>query len=231
MDAIAVTSAGQGRYVGVAPCGTAFTAEQLGELVRASDLRSTGVLTAFDADAAGQKAALRAYDLLSGVTARPMTVTLAAGQDPASVFAEHGPESLRLALDHLARPLADLVIDARLEKYTLDGIDAQFNALGSVAPIIARMPAMEWPRQAFRVSAKIGLTPAEVTDAVIAAMPSDGDGDGTRAGPVSGHAAGVAAKDLASSSAAERVSPLPVGVPASTARSAATPGQARRSTQ
>lgn len=40
VDAMAVTVAGGGRYAGVAPCGTAFTASQLGSLSGACDLRS-----------------------------------------------------------------------------------------------------------------------------------------------------------------------------------------------
>ena len=194
VDAMAVTSAGAGRYVGVAPCGTAFTAGQLGELARVCDLRETGVLAAFDADAAGQKAAVRAYDLLSGVTERPMTVVFPSGQDPASVFAEQGGEVLRLALVNLARPLADTVIDARIAKYqaALGSVDGQFNALDAVAPVIARMTPMEWPRQAIRVSAQTGLTPVEVTDAVISAMPAAAD---PRAGRSPGRAVAQAAKD------------------------------------
>lgn len=227
MDAMAVTAAGSGRYVGVAPCGTAFTAEQLGELARACDLSKTGILAAFDGDPAGCKAAVKAYGLLSCVTGRPMRLALTAGQDPASVFADHGPQALRLALDHFAVPLADLVIDTRLEKYTLDGIDAQFNALGAVAPVIARMAPMEWPRQAFRVAGKIGLTPTEVTDAVIAAMRNVED---ARAGPSPGRAVATAAKDSIGPPAVTTVSLLPPGTADTPAqRPSITSGQARQS--
>ena len=38
LDAIAVTTAGHGHYVGVAPCGTAFTARQATALSHATDL-------------------------------------------------------------------------------------------------------------------------------------------------------------------------------------------------
>jgi DNA primase len=195
-DAMAVTTAGAGRYVGVAPCGTAFTPEQLGTLMTACDLRTTGVITAFDADPAGQKAAVRAYDLLKGVTARPMSITFADGQDPAGILAENGPEALRLSLDHLARPLADTVVGERLFKYrkTLDTIDDQYAVLAGVAPLIARMPPAEWPRQAIRVAARIGITPEDVTDAVINAMPSE---QAARDGPARRHAVALAAKDIA----------------------------------
>ena len=53
-DAIAVTTAGHGRYAGVAPCGTALTSHHLATLDDAADLQATGVLVAFDPDQAGR---------------------------------------------------------------------------------------------------------------------------------------------------------------------------------
>jgi DNA primase len=231
VDAMAVTVAGAGPYAGVAPCGTAFTAQQLGALASACDLRSRGVLAAFDADKAGQKAAVRAYDLLSGVASRPMTVVLPSGQDPAGLFASHGGQALSLALDHLARPLADTVIDARLAKHasSLDSVDGQFGALRAVAPVIAHMPPIEWPRQAIRVSAQIGLTPTEVSDAVTRALSSAAE---PRAGPGPGRAAALAAQDSPGLPAVTTVAQLPAGnagVPAR--RPALTPAQTWRSIQ
>lgn len=67
-DAIAVTLAGGSRYAGLAPCGTALTTRQTAALSRAADLRQTGVLVAFDDDAAGRKAAVRAYDILRAIS-------------------------------------------------------------------------------------------------------------------------------------------------------------------
>ena len=53
-DAIAVTTAGHGRYAGVAPCGTALTSHHLATLEDAADLQATGVVVAFDPDQAGR---------------------------------------------------------------------------------------------------------------------------------------------------------------------------------
>jgi DNA primase len=197
LDAIAVTAAGEGRFAGVAPCGTAFTPEQLGELARACDLSATGVLAAFDADEAGQRAAVHAYTLLADATERPMTVAFSAGEDPASVFTKNGRKALRLVLDNLARPLADVVIDARISRFdrSLEFIEGKFNALASVAPIIADMTPREWPRQAIRVAARLGIAPVEVSDAVIRAM-SDARGESpARAGPSRRKASCLAAGD------------------------------------
>ena len=103
LDAIAVTTAGRGRYAGVAPCGTALTAQQAAALGHAADLRATGVLVAFDADQAGQRAAVKAYHLLSPLTGAATAVILPAGQDPAQILADQGPAALaRLLGGHTA---------------------------------------------------------------------------------------------------------------------------------
>ena len=61
VDAIAVTVAGEGRHVGVAPLGTAFTDTQANQLTPYIGAQQPGILIGTDADAAGWKAAQRAY--------------------------------------------------------------------------------------------------------------------------------------------------------------------------
>jgi DNA primase len=172
LDAIAVTIAGPGRYAGAAPCGTALTAEQVAALSQAADLRETGVLVAFDSDQAGQKAAVRAYGLLRDVTDRPMMVVFPDGQDPAGLLRDAGVGGLVQVLDTEARPLADLVIDASIEKWDrwLQFTDGKFNALRATGPLIAQLPGTEVARQVARVAERLELAHAEVTEAVTAAL-------------------------------------------------------------
>src|SRR5450759_1470560 len=86
LDAIAVTSAGAGRYAGVAPCGTALTAAQVAALdTCAGPLAERGVLVAFDNDRGGRQAALRAYELLRPTGAWPTSASLPDGLDPAGL--------------------------------------------------------------------------------------------------------------------------------------------------
>jgi DNA primase len=167
MDAIAVTLAGSGRYAGVAPCGTALTREQVSALVRAAP-GCERVITLFDGDDAGRKAAIRAFDVLKHKVGHPLAAVLPAGQDPASLSA---PALLKV-LDGQVIPLADLVVDACLTKYDryMDFIDGKFNALDAVAPLIAAMPAREVGRQVARTAERTGLTTAEVTDSVTRAI-------------------------------------------------------------
>jgi DNA primase catalytic core, N-terminal domain/Toprim-like len=99
LDAIAVTSAGAARLVGVAPCGTALTAAQVAPLeTAAGSLAERGVLVALDADSGGRHS-LRAYELLRPTGAWPTAAVLADGLDPAALAHQHGPEAPRTGLD------------------------------------------------------------------------------------------------------------------------------------
>jgi DNA primase len=156
MDAIAVSIAGPGRYVGVAPCGTALTGEQAAELARAADLSGHGVRLALDPDDAGRKAALKAYARLSQVTEDITCVKLPNGIDPAEMLEKQGPRPLRDALMAGTHPLADLVIDARIEAWErdgwLEGVESQFGAIRAAGKAIAAMSPREAGRQMGRVT-------------------------------------------------------------------------------
>ena len=178
LDAIAITAAGRRAYVGVAPCGTALTPAQVTLLAAAARhpagaRRLAAVVVAFDADPPGHRAAIRAHALLRDITSNPLTAKLPAGTDPAGYFRDHGAPALCELLDHQLHPLADLVVDASIAKFDrwLEFTDAKFLALHAVAPLIAALPANQVARQVARVAARIGLTHAEVTGAITAALP------------------------------------------------------------
>jgi DNA primase len=172
LDAIAVTAAGGGRYVGVAPCGTALTADQVALLRRlgGDDLR--GPIVAFDGDQAGRKAAVRAYELLHEADLEPMAVEFPDGQDPAGLYGSQGGETLLRVLGTQTHPLADMAIDAKIEEFGhwLEFLEGKFSALHTVAPMIARLPVDNVARQVARVADRLGLTHAEVTEAVTDAV-------------------------------------------------------------
>ncbi|HEY1625712.1 MAG TPA: toprim domain-containing protein [Streptosporangiaceae bacterium] len=170
LDALAVSCAGR---VGVAPCGTALTAEQaelLGWAMRRP--RQTGVAVAFDADRAGRAAAVRAYSLLRAITDELWTVSWPAGTDPADVLRAGGAAGLAAVLDSSLLPLPDLVVDARLAAFGrwLEFADGAFAALRAVAPVIAGLPPAQVARQVARTAGRLGLSYAEVTEAVTSAL-------------------------------------------------------------
>jgi DNA primase catalytic core len=132
-DAIAVTQASKGRYVGVAPLGTNLTSEQT------TQLRTFEVdpIIATDADVAGQVAAQRDYWILTPQLLHPRHADLPEGSDPAELLATDHTQQLLDALDH-ARPLADVLIEERLTN--LPPAEAALAA----APVIAAQPVDSW---------------------------------------------------------------------------------------
>jgi hypothetical protein len=87
MDAIAVTLASHGRYLGVAPLGTSLTDDQAHQLARIG--RQPMVAT--DADLAGRIAAERDFWLLSCYRLDALHIQLPNGTDPAELLANRGP--------------------------------------------------------------------------------------------------------------------------------------------
>ena len=169
LDAIAVSAAGP--YAGVSPCGTALTPAQVTLLARTCDLRRVGVVVAFDADRAGRRAAVRAHHLLRGVTDHAVAAVLPEGQDPAGFRRQCGGRVLARRLD-AGVPLVDLVLDdtvAPFERW-LAFPDGKFAALHAAAPLIAGLPSGQVARQVARVACQLGLSFAEVTDAVTGAL-------------------------------------------------------------
>ena len=149
LDAIAVTSADPDHFAGLAPCGTALTVRQAAALSRAADLRRTSVLVAFDDDAAGRKAGVRAYGILRAVSDRLQSVSLS-GKDPAEILETEGATTLRAILQDRVQPLSAVVIDAYLDPWErrLQDTAGPLLAMRSVATVIA------------------GLLPPETTDAI-----------------------------------------------------------------
>lgn len=171
-DAIAVTTAGRGRYAGLAPCGTALTSGHLACLDNAANLMSSGVLVALDADQAGRRAAARAYQLLTPFSGQIAAVSFPAGQDPAQIVQSRGPDGLARLLSQ-TQPLTDLVIDAEVVRWErwLEHAEGQIRALRATAPLIAAMPPADVARQVARLAERLGLRYSVVTEAVTDALP------------------------------------------------------------
>jgi len=147
MDAIAVTLASAGRYVGLAPLGTSLTDEQ------AAQLGSIGrdPLVGTDADLAGQVAAERDFWLLTPHGLDPGYAQFPAGHDPADLLALRGPASLVAALD-AHQPLGDELLAERLENLPPE------KARMAAARVVAARPGAAWDRGADRVRARLQLS-------------------------------------------------------------------------
>ena len=170
MDAIAVTLATGGKYIGVAPLGTSLTDEQ------AAQLRQLGYRTpivATDADLAGRVAAERDYWILTQYGHHPRYAALPDGTDPADLLATERTTILTKAL-HDATPLAQMLIDERFAH--LPVADATLDALR----IIAAQPPGYWENGVQDIANHVTL-PASVLRTGLGAFVSAWNDDPRRA--------------------------------------------------
>ncbi|TYP87414.1 MobF family relaxase [Blastococcus xanthinilyticus] len=160
LDALAVTLAGDGDYVGIAPLGTAFTDAQADALRPFLGDGKPGVIVATDADRAGQQAAQRIFWQLTVRGDDPRHLVIPTGKDPAELLQTAGATGLRQAL--MASPsLASALIDARVAVYAdrLDTVESQVHAARRAAEVIAAVPATSWPAHLTHVVASTGIAP------------------------------------------------------------------------
>jgi len=188
LDALAVTLAADGDAVGVAPLGTAFSNAQADTLRPYLPAAPTcgagdqphprpGVVVATDADAAGRKAANRAYWQLAARGGNPGHLALPDGLDPAALLTTAGPGALREALT-AARTgdstLARHLVTDRVASYAdrLHTAEGTVHAIRSAAKVIAALPPGHWPAHIAHldtlVDAAPGITGLEVLDAALA---------------------------------------------------------------
>lgn len=153
----------------VAACGTAFGEGHIRVLRRFlmdDDLMRGQVIFTFDGDAAGRKAALRAFEEDQKFVAQTFVAVEPSGLDPCELRQAHGDEGVRALLDAKV-PLFEFAIKSVLAGYDLDLAEGRVAALREVAPIVAKIkdPALR-PEYARRLSAWLGLDVATVQRAV-----------------------------------------------------------------
>jgi DNA primase catalytic core len=156
MDAIAVTLASRGRYIGVAPLGTSLTDEQAHQL---ASIRRQPII-ATDADLAGRIAAERDFWILSCYRLDPLHARLPAGTDPADLLALAGPRALTEALT-ASQPLAEQLLAERMAN--LPPADAVLEA----TRIVAARPSHYWEQGSSAISAQLGVPTAQVRDSLL----------------------------------------------------------------
>jgi DNA primase len=125
----------------VATCGTSFGEDHvkiLRRLIMDTDGSDGEVIFTFDGDAAGQKAALRAFSLEEKFVTQTFVAVQPDGLDPCDLRLKHGDGAVR---DLIARrvPLFEFAIKSALAKHDLDTTEGQLAALDEAAPIVARI--------------------------------------------------------------------------------------------
>ena len=166
LDAIAVTLATRGQYVGVAALGTALTREQARELRRYTNLP----IVATDNDPAGRAAAERVYWTLTGVGLDPLQATLPDGSDPADLIATGERRELAKALGKATSLTGTMLKAALSDARSLAAFDDAIRVIAAASP-------ERWP-VAVAETARITGRPA---DTIHSALATALDGDLTRA--------------------------------------------------
>lgn len=159
IDALAVTLAGDGRYVGVAPVGTALTHEQASQLAALS----AQPIVATDADLPGRLAAERAYWLLTQHGTDPVAVDLADGADPASLLRAHGPDALIELLDN-AHALGPVLINERLTNLPRNA------AIQAATRVAAARPPSTWVGHTVGIAERLSVDMDTVTGSLRTAV-------------------------------------------------------------
>ena len=125
----------------VATCGTAFGADHiriLRRLLMDDDSFRGEVIFTFDGDAAGQKAALRAFSEDQKFVTQTFVAVEPDGLDPCELRQEKGDLALR---DLIARrvPLFEFAIRSELAHHKLETAEGRVNALNASAPLVAQI--------------------------------------------------------------------------------------------
>lgn len=165
----------------VASCGTAFGTDHIKVVRRimgdmsssaglrlSSDTRGLGgeVIFTFDGDAAGQKAALKAFDEDQRFVAQTYVAVEPGGMDPCELRIARGDEAV-LELVATRRPLFEFAIRSVLAQVDLDTVEGQVSGLRMAAPVVAQIRdrAMR-PEYARRLAGWLGMDERTVLRAV-----------------------------------------------------------------
>jgi DNA primase len=188
----------------VATCGTAFGSDHISilrRMLRDEPGRAPArVIFTFDGDAAGQKAAMRAFEQDERWAAQSFVAVAAEGQDPNDLWVREGAEAVRALVD-AAQPMFEFAVRTTLAPYDLSRAQERVQAMRAVAPILAGVKdgALR-PEYVRDVAGWMGIDPQALTVEVNQALHAGSragpgtrpGGDGVHGGRASGAAGGPA---------------------------------------
>ena len=124
----------------VATCGTAFGVDHIKILRRIMrdepGLAPAKVIFTFDGDAAGQKAAMRAFGEDQRWASQSFVAVAADGMDPCELRVERGDEAVRnLVAD--ATPMFEFAVRTTIARFDLGTAEGRVSAMRESAPIVA----------------------------------------------------------------------------------------------
>ena len=125
----------------VATCGTAFGDEHIRiirRLLMDADAFRGEVIFTFDGDAAGQKAALRAFEDDQKFVAQTFVAVEPNGMDPCELRQAHGDDAVRNLIARRV-PLFEFAIKSVIANYDIKSAEGRVGALNQVAPLIGKI--------------------------------------------------------------------------------------------
>ena len=123
----------------VATCGTAFGDEHiriLNRMLSGEKDTPAEVIFTFDPDAAGQKAAMRAFSDSHKFSAQTFVAVGPDGLDPCDLRSEKGDEAVLLMIEN-KKPLFEFAIKQKISKFDLATIEGRVGAARAAAPVVA----------------------------------------------------------------------------------------------
>lgn len=152
----------------IATCGTAFGSEHVTVLrrVMGDESASGEVVFTFDPDAAGQKAAIRAFAEQKRFNAQTFVAVAPDGLDPCDLRLTKGDAAVRALLE-TKMPMFEFVIDQKIAPYDLSTVEGRAAALRQAAPIVAEIQDRMIRSGYERVLAgRLGIDPRDVQDEI-----------------------------------------------------------------
>ncbi|VBB06069.1 zinc finger chc2-type [Lucifera butyrica] len=156
MDAITAHAHGMANVV--ASLGTAFTAEQAKPLLR----YGAEIIFAYDSDAAGQNATLRALSIVRVLGAKVRVVKIPDGKDPDEFIRKHGIEEFRTLVKNAAT-LIDYQLQLALETIDHTTLEGKVAVVGKIVPVLADSNnAVEVNAYIIRLSQTLGVAESAI---------------------------------------------------------------------
>ncbi|MET7933942.1 DNA primase [Streptomyces sp. NPDC005322] len=142
----------------IATCGTAFGGDHIKILRRLlMDNSGAEVVFTFDGDAAGQKAALRAFEDDQRFAAETSIAITPGGMDPCELRLAHGDEAVS-ALVESRTPLFAFALRSIVSRYNLETEEGRIAAVDEAVPVVAAIknPGLR-DRYAIRLIGMVGI--------------------------------------------------------------------------
>jgi len=148
----------------VATCGTAFGDDhirRINQLFGSSD-QAASVIFTFDPDAAGQKAAMRAFESSSKFIASTFVAIGPEGLDPCDLRIKQGDQAIANMISS-RRPIYEFALDQKISGHDLTTYPGRLSAATAAVPVLAKLSDLGAREQYVRIlAAKVQLSADEI---------------------------------------------------------------------